>query len=283
MRDQVDGGERARDRAGREDERDRGGEREPEDDEQNDERDRQRECLPAPEVGAEGAVQVVLDRRLPGYVGRRAALGAKLLPERLGPALRVLQVERGLDVAVEDADALADRPRVAGGHDAGRGCEPGGRRGALRRLRAKDDGERPVRPLGVAPLEDRACPVGVRARYGKRVREQGREPRRGPPAENRDYDPENEEGNTEAEDESSPALQHQASVVRCRLRRKPVCTVFSRRSLWPTTPRLSGVSSGNGRPRAPRPPDPHVCPLVKLGRLWKKGMRRVRITKMTSV
>ena len=72
VRERLDDQERARDRAGGEDERDRDREREAEDGDQHQERDRERDRLPAPEVAREDAVEVALDRRLPGHVRRRA-------------------------------------------------------------------------------------------------------------------------------------------------------------------------------------------------------------------
>ena len=116
----------------------------------------------------EHRLEVVLDRGLAGHVGAR--LARERAPHRRRVALRVLEVERRVDLAVEERRRRrAASPACAPGTSARR------RRGALRaagrRARADDDREDPVGPLAEVALEELAGAVGLGARDGERVRE----------------------------------------------------------------------------------------------------------------
>jgi len=122
MRETEDDGERRGDRAGRKHERHEHGEREPEHREEHRERDRQRDRLAAQQVVREHRLEVVLDRRLAGDV--RARLPGERASHRRRVALRVLEVERRVDLAVEQP-AVGAQPRgPCAGHEPGRLPQP---------------------------------------------------------------------------------------------------------------------------------------------------------------
>ena len=140
-------------------------EREAEHGEEHGERDRQRDRLAAQQVVREHGLEVVLDRRLAGHV--RARLARERAPHGRRVALRVLEVERRVDLAVEEAAVGAQLRRRARPGRASRR-----RRGAVcarargRCGRAEDDGEDAVGPLAEVVLEDlaRASRTPCRAR-----------------------------------------------------------------------------------------------------------------------
>ena len=161
MREREDDGERRGDRAGGERERHEHGEREAEHGEEHRERDRQRDRLAAQQVVREHGLEVVLDRGLAGHV--RARLARERAPHRRRVALRVLEVERRVDLAVEEAAVGAQLRRVRAGHELRGGVEAPLRCGEVGAVRAEDDGEDAVGPLAEVVLEDLARRVGLRA------------------------------------------------------------------------------------------------------------------------
>ena len=216
MRRRVDGRERSGDRAGREHERDQHDERQSEHGDEHEQRDRERDLLAAAQVGGEDRLEIVLDRGLAGDECRGRA--AERAPEPRRVALRVLEVERRVDVGVEDAAGRLELRRVAGGHGARRRGEPAREPGAQRAVggvpHLEDDGEDAVGPLAEVVGEDRARPVAVRAGHVEGVREQRREVERGGDPDREDGEPAEEHGHAEAEDGAGPALGHGGRLVR---------------------------------------------------------------------
>ena len=218
MRKRPDDQERARDRAGGEDERDRDREREAENGDQHQERDRQRDRLPAPEVAREDAVEVALDRRLPGHICRHSARGAERAADRVRVPLRVLQVECRLDVAPEDPAPGPERARVAGRDHAGGAPEAPSGVLALGRIGGpggvEDNDEGPVGALAEAARQDRRRAVGIRARDGERVGEEWLQVLGGPAAGDERDEPEQQDEDSVAEDDAGPTLGHVRSLPR---------------------------------------------------------------------
>lgn len=127
VRQPVDGRQRAGDRAGREDERDRHHEGEAEDGHQHQERDREGNGLPAAQVSGEDRVEVVLDRRLAGDERDGVSRRPQRTPEIVGVTPGVLEVEPRRDIPVQDPAAGANLSSLSGWNDLGRLLEPAGR------------------------------------------------------------------------------------------------------------------------------------------------------------
>ena len=182
-RDAVDDPERAADRAGGEDERDRHRPGEPEHEEQHEERDRERDQqLAVPEVAVEDRVEVVLDRGGARDVHLRDAAAdarARRAPARCSPwpwrgraSSRHRRRRRSLPPGVWAMLKLAGDPlgTTAAARLTARG-EPrlrrGRARGRLRRER-EDDRERTVRAVAEMLLEHAREPARTRARARRR-------------------------------------------------------------------------------------------------------------------
>jgi hypothetical protein len=172
----------------------------------------------------------VLDRRLPGDEGRRARPRGQRVSQRLRVALRVLEVERRVDLAEDDAASGSEDVEVPGRDDVRRALEPcpetGAQRGVGRVRDAEDDGEGAVGPVAEMPREDRPRAVGVGAGNLERVREQPGKPRRRPHAHDEDDEPDGEDGDSKAKDAAGPALEHVTDTnggVRERRSVSPAC------------------------------------------------------------
>ena len=129
-------------------------------------------------------------------------------------ALRVLEVERRVDLAVEETAVGAQPRRVRAGHELRGGVEAPLRCGEVGAVRAEDDGEDPVGPLAEVVLQDLARGVGLRAGDGERVREMLGQRDRGEDADDEHGEPGEQDRRTEAEDGSCPALGHGVTVTR---------------------------------------------------------------------
>jgi hypothetical protein len=230
--DAEDRGQRAGDRARREQEGDRHRERRAEEDEQNEERDRHRDQLAPPAVGAEDRPEVVLDRGLAGDEGLLSACGAQPPPEVVRVRGRVVQVEPRRDVAVEDPAAAAELSRLAGRNGLGSDGESACQTPSQDRLgglpRAEDDDERPLGALVEVPREQRPRALGLGARHAERGRQQPRQPGRGGDAHGEDGRPAREDGEAAAQDGGRPALVHHAQRTSTPERAEPRVRVWTR-------------------------------------------------------
>ena len=218
-RDPVDDPERAADRAGGEDQRDRHGPRQAEDEQQDDQGDRHGDQqLAVLEVAVEDGIEVVLDRGCTGDVDlphprRPAERGAHLI----GVRLRLREVQGRLDVAVDDRRPIRCARKVELGRRSARHDRSGpldgrgearlhrGRIGRRTRLQLEDDGERPVRTVAEVLLEHLANLLGFGARHREGVREDRRELRARKASHEERDDPEREHRAAVRNDESRPA------------------------------------------------------------------------------
>ncbi len=246
VRERPDDAERRGDRARGDEKRHERGQREPEHEQEHGERGRERDRLAPAQVGGEHRVEVVLESRLSRHERRRPAGPVQRAPQRLRPRLRVLEVERGRDVAVEDpAAGVKWTLEVARRHRRGRrrqlAAQPRPERRVRRVPHAEDDGEDAVRALAEVALEDRPRLLRLAARHCERGREPARERDRGGGAGREHGEPGGEDEASASEDAASPARGHPQTVAR-----GPAVPSVA-------TPQTRSVASAV--PAAPRGPD----------------------------
>ena len=139
---------------------------------------------------------------------------AERAPEVVGAALRVLEVEPGRDLAVEDPASLAQLARPRPRHRAcGRrepALQPSLQHAVPRVADGEDDDERALRPLAEVLGEQLRGPVGLGAGHGERRDEDRGQLRRGERARDRDGRPAGEDEGPAAEHGTGPALGHPA-------------------------------------------------------------------------
>jgi hypothetical protein len=206
VRHRPDERERRRDRARGEDERNEHGEREAEHRDQHGERDRQRDRLAAAQIAREDRLEVVLDRRRARDVRPRAA--GERAANRVRVALRVLEVERRVDLAVEDAVTDLHARRVTGGHELRRAHEPGVCCRTVGFAGGEDDREHAFGPFPELAFQDEARTVGVAVGDGEDVREQRAQAGGREHADHDDDRPGGEHRDAEAQDGAGPAGGH---------------------------------------------------------------------------
>ena len=220
VRDDVDDPERPEHGARREQERDRHRPRQPEDEQQHEQRDRQRDRL--------ALLEVLARRSGRGRAGsrarrsrRRCAPGgmAERAEQVVGVALRVGEVQRRDDVAVEDPSSCGNRapcPSRSGPR------APPGRRLAAAATRVAGSAEsRTWKTTVNAPSlrspkcfcrTSRTCSESVPG-HREHVRLQRREPSRGPAADEHDDEPRDRDRPAQANHRSRPGLDHVGSSL----------------------------------------------------------------------
>jgi hypothetical protein len=121
--DDEDGGERGRDRAGCDRERDDDGGSEAENEQQRDQCDRDRDQLAAAQVRGEDPIEVPLDRGLSRHKRRPLARSAQRCSKLVRVILRLGQAQRGLDVR-KDGAPVSQLTRSPCGYGSGRFRKP---------------------------------------------------------------------------------------------------------------------------------------------------------------
>ena len=197
LRKDPDDPERDRNRHGGEHQRQQKRQRS-EDEDQQEKRDRDRDVeLADLEVAREDRIEVVLDRRLSSDVHPRVGNRPDGAAHRAGVALGVGRVERRHDRRRRHVLRHGARSDEASRRHSLRRAN---RRSAQRRndrrgipVRVRDERERACRFLPEVIVEDALRAAGVRSGKREPVRQQAREPGRGPAADHEEADPHRED------------------------------------------------------------------------------------------
>jgi hypothetical protein len=213
----VDTAERRHHRAGGEDERHRYRDRDAEHGEQDEHGNRERDHLPLLEVGREDRIEVVLDRRLPGHVRRYPGRARQSSEEIVGVALRLRELERRDDVAVQEVPACGNQAAGARGRDhvrsaVDRDLKPRHPRPVEPVPDPQNDRERPIAALAEVALEDRPRALGIGPGHRELVREQRAEAAEGEAAPEQQHQPDGQDRPPKAQHQASPTFH--ASCLR---------------------------------------------------------------------